>query len=123
MAMFQATHQTLALTPDLRSPTFALGGDGPDDLSTPLYPFRHDNGKEWISDDVKTAESIFRYGYAYPEVPFGRSGSDLQTFTTEAVKRLYGPNINGASFKGDESGAPQSTSNFTLIRYTSMTNT
>ena len=120
--MFQATHQTLTLTAGPRSSTLALGGDGQDDLLTPLYPFRHDNGKEWTSDDIKTAESIFQYGYAYPEVPVGRSGSDLQTFTTEAVKRLYGPNTNDASFKGDGSGAPQSTSDFMLIRYTSMTN-
>ena len=108
MAMYQATHPGVYLTPKPRSETFALHGPGPDDLSTPLYPFRHPNGQEWTSDEIKTAESIFTYGYAYPEVPEGKSGDDLRVFTTERVNQLYGPNTDSASFQGPESGAPQS---------------
>ena len=105
MAMYQASHPGVALTPRTRSQTFALGGDGPDDLSTPLYPFRRSNGVEWTSNDIKTAESIFATGYAYPEVPAGRSGESLRIFTTERANQLYGPNLQAASFVGNESGA------------------
>lgn len=103
-AMYQASHPDLYLTPHPRSPTFALSGPGPDDLSTPLYPFRHPNAKEWTSNDVKTAESIFDYGYAYPEVPYGKSRDELKLIATERANQLYGPKID-SSFEGEESGA------------------
>ncbi len=107
MAMYQATHPGQTLRAGPRSPTFALGGEGPDDLGTPLYPFRHADGKEWTSDEIKTADSIFKYGYSYPEVPEGRSGDDLRQFTAAAVNRLYGVDTNDGSFQGAESGAPE----------------
>lgn len=106
MAMFQATHPNLYLTPAPRTETYALSGPGPDDLSTPLYPFRHPDAREWTSDDVKTAESIFTYGYAYPEVPSGLSGDSLRTFTIEKVNELYGPTTEDSSFQGTDSGVP-----------------
>lgn len=106
MAIYQASHPNVYLTPALRSPTYALSGPGPDDLSTPLYPFRHPDAREWTSDDVKTAESIFEYGYAYPEVPSGRSGNDLRTFSIQKVNELYGPKTEDPSFQGEESGVP-----------------
>lgn len=108
MAMFQAARPVLTLTPAPRSPTFALGGAGPDDINTPLYPFRHPDAKEWTSNDVSTAESIFTYGYAYPEVPQGMSSSDLQAFVTKQANQLYGPDTNSQSFQGADSGVPQS---------------
>lgn len=97
--MFQASHPGLTLTPARRSPTFALGGDGPDDLSTPLYPFRHTSGVEWNSNDMKAAESIFTSGYAYPEVPAGKTGDALRIFTTQKANQLYGPRVKTASFQ------------------------
>jgi hypothetical protein len=106
MAMFQATHPNLYLSPAPRTETYALSGPGPDDLSTPLYPFRHPDAREWTSDDVKTAESIFTYGYAYPEVPQGRSGDSLRTFTIQKVNELYGPKPGDPSFQGAKSGVP-----------------
>lgn len=105
MAIYQASHPGLYLTPAPRSQTFALGGPGPDDLNTPLYPFRHSNGIEWTSDELKTADSIFSTGYAYPEVPNGMSASSLQTFATQAANKLYGPNLQNPSFVGNASGA------------------
>ena len=108
MAMFQAAKPGLTVTPAPRSPTFALGGPGPDDINTPLYPFRHPDAREWTSTDVSTAESIFTYGYAYPEVPSGRSGSDLQAHAIEQARKLYGPDTSGPSFQGNDSGVPQS---------------
>ena len=106
MAIYQASHPNTYLTPEPRNPTYALSGPGPDDLSTPLYPFRHADAKEWTSDDIKTAESIFEYGYAYPEVPSGQTGDDLRTFSIQKVNELYGPKTEDSSFQGEGSGAP-----------------
>jgi hypothetical protein len=108
MAMYQASHPGVVLTPGPRSGTFALSWDGTDDLSTPLFPFRQADGREWTSNDVKSVESIFQYGYTYPEIPPERSGSDLQTYVIEQINRLYGPNLEDASFRGVASGAPES---------------
>ncbi len=113
MAMWQATHPGVNLAPEPRSPTFALGGAGPDDLFTPLYPFRTSSGREWTTDQVKTAQSIFSLGYSYPEVPQGRSQADLQAFTAGRINALYGPLTSAstqqrASFSGARSGAPES---------------
>ncbi|ERF69584.1 hypothetical protein EPUS_01914 [Endocarpon pusillum Z07020] len=111
-AMYQATHPGLTLTPRRRSPTFALGGAGPDDLNTPLYPFRHPDRRLWTSNDVSTAESIFTYGYSYPDVPQGLPRQELQSFTTERVNELYAPQPASPAlarfFTGDESGVPGS---------------
>lgn len=107
MAMYQASHPGVVLTPGPRSGTFALSWDGTDDLSTPLFPFRQADGREWTSNDVKSVESIFQYGYTYPEIPPERSGSDLQTYVIEQINRLYGPNLEDASFRGVASGAPE----------------
>jgi tyrosinase len=106
MAMYQASHPDLYLSPGRRTPTYALDGPGTDDLSTPLYPFRHPDSREWTSDDVKTVGSIFKLGYAYPEVPPGRSGEDLKTFSIQKVNELYGPKTEDESFRGEFSGVP-----------------
>lgn len=107
--MYQATHPGVYLTPESRSESesFSLQGSGNDDLSTPLGPFRHADRTFWNSDEVKTAESIFKYGYSYPEVPQGKSTDELRVFTTEKVNQLYGVNTNDPSFVGDVSGAPE----------------
>lgn len=108
-AMYQASHPGVTLTPQARTPTFALGGSGPDDLNTPLYPFRHPDASQWTSNDVDNAESIFTYGYSYPEVPPGVSG--LQSFVTQKVNELYAPPpaVQAAKFfNGPESGVPDS---------------
>ncbi|KAI9789424.1 MAG: hypothetical protein M1833_002418 [Piccolia ochrophora] len=104
-AMYQSTHPGQYLTPLPRSPTFALSGQGPDDLFTALYPFRHPDGKEWTSDDIKTSDSIFSYGYAYPEVP--PTASNLPSFVTQQANKLFAPDLDDPSFKGNASGAPQ----------------
>lgn len=109
-AMWQATHPGVYLQPEPGSPTFALSGDGQDTITTPLYPFRNANGQEWNSDQIKRAEDIFTYGYAYPEVPQGRSTESLRRFTCRQINRLYGePQTSdrkvAASFRGLASGA------------------
>lgn len=113
-AMYQATHPGLTLTPRTRSPTFALGGTESDSLNTLLYPFRHQDGKQWTSNDVVTAESIFTYGYSYPEVPQGLSTEDLKSFATQKVNELYAPQPQSEAqsriFAGPESGVPDSKS-------------
>lgn len=65
-----------------------------DTIDTPLYPFRHPNGIEWTSRDISDAQSIFTYGYGYPEVPpqfYGQSDGVLQQFATTKVNELYRP--------------------------------
>lgn len=105
MAMYQATHPGEYMTPTDRSPTFALAAGGQDTLQTQLFPFRHQAGNEWISDQLKTVQSIFTMGYSYPEVPQGMTTSGLKTFTTGRISALYGPNTAVASFAGARSGA------------------
>ena len=107
--MYQATHPTTSLTPEKRSPTFALGGPGNDDIRTPLYPFRNPNRVEWTSDQVKTVQSIFTYGYSYPEVPQGQSGTALQQFTSQKINELYGPSIPQSGLQNARVGTPNST--------------
>lgn len=97
--MYQATHPGVALTPRQRSPTFALGGNGPDDLSTPLFPFRHPGGREWTSNDVRNARSIHDYGYSYPEVPPNLAQPALQAFTTRRINELYRPSVQSSEFQ------------------------
>ena len=112
--MFQAIRPGEDLTPAPRSPlaTLQLPVSGTDDLQTPLYPFRNPNAEEWTSDQIRGAPSIFTYGYSYPEVPQGRTTSDLQAFTTREVNRLYGPGsgpaLRSASFAANTSVVPQS---------------
>jgi tyrosinase len=111
-AMYQASHPGVTLTPQARSPTFALGGAGPDDLNTKLYPFRHPDRNQWTSNDVAAAGSIFTYGYSYPDVPQGLSSSDLQAFVTQRANELYAPQSNAPAqakfFVGEASGVPDS---------------
>ena len=106
MMIYQATQPNFYLAPRPRSPTFALHLPGTNDLSTPLYPFRHPEAKEWTSDDVKAATSIFKYGYFYTEVQNGLSDEDLRKYASMKANELYGPKIKNPSFGGDKSGAP-----------------
>ncbi|KAH0559770.1 hypothetical protein GP486_003712 [Trichoglossum hirsutum] len=68
MAMYQNIQPNKTMTPGPRSPTLALGGDGNDTASTPLYPFRHPDRDEWTPDELMSYTSIFELGYSYPEV-------------------------------------------------------
>ncbi|KAI9867655.1 MAG: hypothetical protein M1813_008455 [Trichoglossum hirsutum] len=68
MAMYQNIMRNATMTPGLRSPTLALGGDVNDTITTPMYPFRHPDGDEWTPDELKSYTSIFELGYSYPEV-------------------------------------------------------
>ncbi|KAK2759562.1 hypothetical protein FQN54_003041 [Arachnomyces sp. PD_36] len=97
--MYQATHPGVVLQPQSRSPTFALGGSGPDTLTTPLYPFRHSNGREWTPNDVRNARDIHTYGYSYPEVPPNLAQPDLSAFTTQRINELYRPNLQSSEFQ------------------------
>lgn len=87
--------------PQAASGTFArrVSPGDLDTIDTPLYPFRHPNGVEWTSRDVSDAQSIFKYGYAYPEVPpqyYGRSDEELRLFTTTEVNKGYRPELSGS---------------------------
>ena len=105
VAIYQASHPGVYMTSRARVwGTLALGLPGVDSPSTPLFPFRHPSGEEWTSEDVKTERSIFKYGYAYPEVPVAEVNGDLRTFSIEQTRLLFDPDTNGTSFKGADSG-------------------
>ncbi|KAK4694225.1 hypothetical protein P7C71_g3323, partial [Lecanoromycetidae sp. Uapishka_2] len=65
------------------------------DRTTPLYPFRHRDGKYFTSPDVDKWDSIFNWGYRYPEMPWGlvdkKDKDELQKYVSRRVIDLYGP--------------------------------
>ena len=66
-----------------------------EDQTTPLYPFRHQDGKYFTSPDVDKWHSILDYGYRYPELPANlmetKDQSELQKYVSRRVIDLYGP--------------------------------
>lgn len=101
-SIYQAIHPDSRIGPLSRlSATFGFpDASGTEDINTPLYPFRHSDGKEWTSNDITSATSIFSYGYAYPEVPSsfqGQSESALTAFATRAMQALYAPDLEASS--------------------------
>ncbi|KAF3923215.1 Tyrosinase [Dactylellina cionopaga] len=98
MAIWQAANPGAKLTPDDATDTYqnvALGQN--DTLDTPLYPFKHPDGSWWTSNDVSSANSIWKYGYGFPELPCGSvsSSSDLDTVVTKKINDLYKTKITG----------------------------
>ncbi|EPS39027.1 hypothetical protein H072_7203 [Dactylellina haptotyla CBS 200.50] len=97
MAMWQAANPTLKMRPGKKVDTYQNpGATGNDDLNTPLYPFKHPDGSYWTSDDVSDVQSIWKYGYGYPEVPCDRVTMDsasLDVFTTSRINALYKENV------------------------------
>lgn len=101
MAMYQAIYPGRLVEPLVRTElNYAYPQPaGIEDLNTKLYPFRHPNGEEWTSWDVSYADSTWKYGYAYPEVPAeysGKPAAELTAFTAAAMQKLYAP--SGQSF-------------------------
>ncbi|KAL7267388.1 hypothetical protein RUND412_010029 [Rhizina undulata] len=62
---------------------------------TPLYPFRQRGGKYFTSEDVQRWDSIYEFGYTYPELPAKLFNPDdqgrLKKYCTEKVNELYAP--------------------------------
>lgn len=99
--MYQAAWPGRTVVPQTASGTFArrVSGGDLDTVDTPLYPFRHPNGVEWTSRDVSDAQSIFNYGYAYPEVPpqyHGQTDEELRLFAITKVNEGYRPELSGS---------------------------
>ncbi|RVD89497.1 uncharacterized protein DFL_000501 [Arthrobotrys flagrans] len=103
LAIWQAANPGKYLTPDTAVPSFmrAVSPDDKDDLNTPLYPWKHPNGKWWTSNDVKDVTTIWSYGYGYPEVPcyFQGDTNTLDDFATEAINNAYS-DTNTPKIKG-----------------------
>ncbi|KAL7274844.1 hypothetical protein RUND412_002242 [Rhizina undulata] len=110
-AMYQAVFPSSLVQPQPASGTFANAATPGkmDTITTSLYPFRHTNGVSWTSRDVSYANSIWSYGYSYPEIPASyqnRNPSDLKTFVGGRINALYGSTVSpGQNF----ANAPQDT--------------
>lgn len=65
------------------------------DEKTPLYPFRHRDGKYFTSPDVDKWDSTLNFGYRYPEMPASYLDSGdkdgLQRYVSKRVIDMYGP--------------------------------
>ncbi|KAK6508024.1 hypothetical protein TWF481_006444 [Arthrobotrys musiformis] len=103
LAIWQAANPGRYLTPDTATPSFqrTVEDGDKDDLNTPLYPWKHPNGKFWTSADVKDVQDIWSSGYGYPEVPCYHQGdtNTLDDFATEAINKLYS-DVNAPKIKG-----------------------
>ncbi|KAI9805502.1 MAG: hypothetical protein M1825_000753 [Sarcosagium campestre] len=106
VSWWQALHPGVKMTPRTRSETFALHGPGPDDLSTPLYPFRHRNGAEWTSNEVSTLDSTRTYGFVYPDFPSSGGAGEVRSAAIQLANKAFAPNLSDVSFKGNDSGVP-----------------
>jgi tyrosinase len=118
-AMYQAINPGSNVEPLVQQePNFAFPNPGGiEDMNTKFYPFRHPNGQEFTSHDVSSADSIHKYGYAYPEVPSGKSSSELSQFTRKAVCALYGPKTNTTNFRSMPGGGLERTEWLAHITY------
>ncbi|KAI5798574.1 common central domain of tyrosinase-domain-containing protein [Pyronema domesticum] len=118
-AMYQAINPGSNVEPLVqREPNFAFPNPGGiEDMNTKFYPFRHPNGQEFTSHDVSCADSIHKYGYAYPEVPSGKSGAELSQFTSKAVCALYAPKINTTNFRSMPGGGWERTEWLAHVTY------
>lgn len=65
------------------------------DQKTPLYPFRHADGKFFNSPDVDQWNSTAKFGYRYPEQPLtyfeNNDAEGLKKFVSRRVIDLLGP--------------------------------
>ncbi|KAF3930262.1 Tyrosinase [Dactylellina cionopaga] len=112
-AIWQAANPTMKFKPDQAAPTFQRipkAGEN-DTMTTPLYPFKHENGAWWTSQDVSDVRNIWTYGSGFPEVPCDRKGNtvtQLDDFTTSRINALYktvvkGNKLRRATLTGAES--------------------
>ncbi|KAF3911031.1 Tyrosinase [Arthrobotrys entomopaga] len=63
-----------------------------DDVTTPLYPFKHPDGSWWTPSDIDDATNIFKYGYGYPELPckdVSTSSDNIDLSVTSSINTLY----------------------------------
>ncbi|KAK6337225.1 hypothetical protein TWF718_010006 [Orbilia javanica] len=103
LAIWQAANPGKYLTADTASSSYMrrVTADDKDDLDTPLYPWKHPNGKVWTSNDVKDVTAIWDYGYGYPEVPcyFSGDSNSLDDHATQRINMAYSdtgtPRIRG----------------------------
>lgn len=92
--MYQAVYPGRRITSAPPAGTFArrvTSRTPNDNMQTPLQPFRHAGGSYFTSQDVSAATDIWKFGYAYPEVPYEYSTkvSQLPAFAMSRVNALY----------------------------------
>lgn len=78
--------------------------------TTPLYPFKKENGEDWTSADVSSVKSTYALGYYYPELPEAlenSSDADITAHALEQIDALYAPaqQATGGSANGVSANA------------------
>lgn len=72
------------------------------DDKTPLYPFRHGDGKFFTSPDIDKWNSTANFGYLYPETPAtyieNNDPEGLRKFVSKRVIDLLGPQNNALPY-------------------------
>lgn len=62
---------------------------------TPLHPFRKPGGELYTSESFENWDSIFNFGYTYPELPAKLLNKDnqavLKAFATKCINESYAP--------------------------------
>ncbi|KAL8714961.1 MAG: hypothetical protein Q9225_006477 [Loekoesia sp. 1 TL-2023] len=68
------------------------------DQKTPLYPYRHKDGRYFTSPDVDEWDSTAKFGYRYPEQPatyFEKNDAEgLKKFVSKRIIDILGPQNN-----------------------------
>lgn len=85
------------MTPQTSQESTILEASGKEQNSkTPLYPFRDHSGKVYNSEAFDKWDSIFNFGYTYPELPAKLSNPKdqavMKAYATKRINELYGPN-------------------------------
>jgi hypothetical protein len=110
IAMYQAVNPGSKVEPQPATGSFSrivTSSKQLDDINTPLNPFRKTNGEYYTSNDVSDASSIWKFGYAYPEVPSkyqSDTSSNLKKFTTSRINALYAPSTSSQKKRDVASG-------------------
>lgn len=85
------------MTPQTSQESTILEASGKEQNSkTPLYPFRNSRGEVYNSEAFDKWDSVFKFGYTYPELPAKLFNPNdqavLKAYATKCINKQYGPN-------------------------------
>ena len=95
-SFWQALHPGVHVQPQKAKETTLMYERGMiQDRTTPLYPYRHKDGKYFTSPDIDEWDSIAKFGYTYPEIPAeyfqNNDPEGLQKYVGKVFIKLLGP--------------------------------